>query len=213
MANISLSVLASDVNDLNGGALTANFSHLLRDPVQITLNRPLVSNWLRAWDFQRYRHQLRTPGPVKISMNYPLVGLRLTSTDRTIYRRYLIDRKSHSVSTSFQLYCHLRSTLLVVREYTRLIESLQKSWTRRRYQQRCYWTALPMRHVATAFSRITSKVVARVPFDFTLGRTEPIIVSLRDSKCAQIEKFTDDWKSLVSQVPSLFPCFFRGYIK
>lgn len=60
-------------------------------------------------------------------MNYPLVGLRLTSTDRTIYRRYLIDRKSHSVSTSFQLYCHLRSTLLVVREYTRLIESLQKS--------------------------------------------------------------------------------------
>ena len=115
MANIGLSVLASDVNDLNGGALTANFSHLLRDPVQITLNRPLVSNWLRAWDFQRYRHQLRTPGPVKISMNYPLVGLQLTSADRTIYRHYLIDRKSHRVSTSFQLYCHLRSISLASR--------------------------------------------------------------------------------------------------
>lgn len=122
MANISLSVLASDVNDLNGGALTANFSHLLRDPVQITLNRPLVSNWLRAWDFQRYRRQHRTPGPVKISMNYPLVGLRLTSTDRAIYRRYLIDRKSHGVSTSFRLYCHLRTMLLVspVRALTRI---------------------------------------------------------------------------------------------
>lgn len=43
MGNISLLVLAADVNDLNGGALTANFSRLLRDPVQITLNRPLSS--------------------------------------------------------------------------------------------------------------------------------------------------------------------------
>lgn len=69
-----------------------------------------------------------------------------------------------------------------------------------------------MRHVATAFSTITSKVVARVLFDFTLGRIEPIIVSprdiSRDSKCSQIEKFTDDGKSLVLQVASLFPCFF-----
>lgn len=49
MGNISLLVLATDVNDLNGGALTANFSQsLLRDPVQITLNRPLVSDRLRA---------------------------------------------------------------------------------------------------------------------------------------------------------------------
>lgn len=62
MGNISLFVLASDVNDLNGGALTANFSHLLRDPVQITLNRPLISNWLRASHFQSRIAALRTPG-------------------------------------------------------------------------------------------------------------------------------------------------------
>lgn len=70
-----------------------------------------------------------------------------------------------------------------------------------------------MRHLAIAFSRITSKVVARVLFDFTLGRTEPIIVSPRDSKCAQIGKFTDNRKGLALQVPSLFARFFAGYIK
>lgn len=60
MGNISLFVLASDVNDSNGGALTANFSHLLRDPVQITFNRPLISNWLRVSHFQRCTAALRT---------------------------------------------------------------------------------------------------------------------------------------------------------
>lgn len=65
--------------------------------------------------FKGTANQVRTPGPVKIPMNYPLVGLRLTSTDRTIYRHYLIGRKSHRVSTSFQLYCHLRSILLLSR--------------------------------------------------------------------------------------------------
>lgn len=89
MGNISLFVLASDVNDLNGGALTANFSHLLGDPVQITLNRPLISSWLRASHFQRCTAALRTPGNSKKITHGELhrsIGLRLTSIDRiTIY--------------------------------------------------------------------------------------------------------------------------------
>lgn len=89
MGNISLFVLASDVNDLNGGALTANFSHLLGDPVQITLNWPLISSWLRASHFQRCTAALRTPGNSKKITHGELhrsIGLRLTSIDRiTIY--------------------------------------------------------------------------------------------------------------------------------
>lgn len=99
MGNISLFVLASDVNDLNGGALTANFSHLLRDPVQITLNRPLISNWLRASHFQRCTAALRTPGNSKKITHSELhrsIGLRLTSIDRNdLYRHNAtIDRES-----------------------------------------------------------------------------------------------------------------------
>lgn len=89
MGNISLFVLASDVNDSNGGALTANFSHLLRDPVQITFNRPLISNWLRVSHFQRCTAALRTrlAKKKKKKKNHAqriasLVGLRLTSIDR-----------------------------------------------------------------------------------------------------------------------------------
>ena len=67
MGNISLLVLAADVNDLNGGALTANFSRLLRDPVQITLNRPRSSRTGYAREtFQRHRRPLCTPGFAKI---------------------------------------------------------------------------------------------------------------------------------------------------
>lgn len=86
MGNVSLLVLAADVNDLNGGALTANFSRLLRDPVQITLNRPLVSDRLRSRDFSKappYTRFRKNPG----TDHQRLVGLRLTSTDR---RRFIV---------------------------------------------------------------------------------------------------------------------------
>lgn len=124
MGNISLFVLASDVNDLNGGALTANFSHLLRDPVQITLNRPLISNWLRASHFQRCTAALRTPGNSKKITHSELhrsIGLRLTSIDRNdLYRHNAtIDRESLG---EFQF----RRSVFLPRAMSRRLDSIRR---------------------------------------------------------------------------------------
>lgn len=62
MGSISLFVSTANVNDFEEGALTANrlLSPLWRkDPVQITRNRPLVSDLLRVKRSKDTAHTLR----------------------------------------------------------------------------------------------------------------------------------------------------------